>query len=108
MGEVTINTERHVFVLSLSAKIVGAEIDGENVAPAAAANSAANSNGASPEATMNGGGMEEEEGSAEKAARKKAVAEPAVPFSGGTTVELDENATLADMKLRVDAAAAQA
>jgi hypothetical protein len=51
--------------------------------------------------------VEEEEGGGKKGAM--AVAEPAVPRSlSGNTVELDENATLADMRLRVDAAVAVA
>ena len=96
VGEITISTERHVFVLSLSAKVVGREVDGENVAPAAF-----------PAMIRAGALVEEEEGGGKKGV--KAVAEPAVPRSlSGNTVELDENATLADMRLRVDAAVAVA
>ena len=105
VGEVTINTERHVFVLSLSAKIVGGEVDGENVAPAAVAVNN-NNGGVSPGGTMTGGGMGMEEDDYEED-KVMAVAEPTVPGLGNT-VELDENATLADMRVKVDAALGQA
>ena len=49
-------------------------------------------------------GMEEDDQEEEKV---MAVAEPTVPGLGNT-VELDENATLADMRVKVDAALGQA